>query len=194
MQSFNLKMLRFFQDLWPAEEKPIVLGEGNTDHPPVMLIGEAPGEQESLQGRPFVGKAGKNLDGFLQVLEHNREDIYISNVVKIRPTKVSEKGRVSNRPPNKEELALFTPYLMEEILLIKPQMIVTLGNFALKALCGPKAIIGDMHGAPARVIVKHERQEAEFSLFPLYHPASIIYNRNLQAVYDEDLQTLKTLL
>ena len=79
MQSFNNKMLRFFQTLWPAEEKPVVLGEGKCDHPPVMLIGEAPGEQESLQGRPFVGKAGKNLDGFLQVLELNREDIYISN-------------------------------------------------------------------------------------------------------------------
>ncbi len=194
MQSFNAKMCRFFQALWPAEEKPIVLGEGNTDHPPVMLIGEAPGEQESLQGRPFVGKAGKNLDGFLRVLELNREDIYISNVVKIRPTKVSDKGRVSNRPPNKEELALFTPYLMEEILLIKPQMIVTLGNFALKALCGPKAIIGDMHGAETRVTVKHEKQAAEFAIFPLYHPASIIYNRSLQEVYDGDLQTLKAVL
>ena len=194
MQSFNAKMCRFFQTLWPAEEKPIVLGEGNTDHPPVMLIGEAPGEQESLQGRPFVGKAGKNLDGFLRVLELNREDIYISNVVKIRPTKVSDKGRVSNRPPNKEELALFTPYLMEEILLIKPQMIVTLGNFALKALCGPKAIIGDMHGAETRVTVKHEKQAADFAIFPLYHPASIIYNRSLQEVYDGDLQTLKAVL
>ena len=194
MQSFNNKMLRFFQTLWPAEEKPIVLGEGNTDHPPVMLIGEAPGEQESLQGRPFVGKAGKNLDGFLQVLELNREDIYISNVVKIRPTKVSEKGRVSNRPPNKEELALFTPYRIEEILLVKPQMIVTLCNFALKALCGPKAIIGDMHGKASRVTVKHEKQEAEFPIFPLYHPASIIYNRSLQAVYDADLQVLKSIL
>lgn len=194
MQSFNNKMLRFFQTLWPAEEKPLVLGEGNADHPPVMLIGEAPGEQESLQGRPFVGKAGKNLDGFLQVLELKREDIYISNVVKIRPTKVSDKGRVSNRPPNKEELALFTPYLMEEILLVQPKMIVTLGNFALKALCGPKAIIGDMHGKETRVTVKHEKQEGEFALFPLYHPASIIYNRSLQEVYDEDLQTLKSLL
>ena len=164
MQSFNNKMLRFFQTLWPAEEKPIVLGEGNTDHPPVMLIGEAPGEQESLQGRPFVGKAGKNLDGFLQVLALRREDIYISNVVKIRPTKVSEKGRTSNRPPNKEELALFTPYLMEEIQLVQPRMIVTLGNVALKALCGPKAIIGDMHGRETQVIVKHEKQESEFGV------------------------------
>ena len=194
MQSFNQKMCRFFQTLWPAEEKPIVLGEGNTDHPPVMLIGEAPGEQESLQGRPFVGKAGKNLDGFLQVLELRREDIYISNVVKIRPTKVSEKGRVSNRPPNKEELALFTPYLLEEILLVQPKMIVTLGNVALKALCGPRAVIGDMHGRTVQVPVTHEKQTGDFSLFPLYHPASIIYNRSLQAVYDEDLAALKTLL
>ena len=194
MQSFNNKMLRFFQDLWPAEEKPIVLGEGNTDHPPVMLIGEAPGEQESLQGRPFVGKAGKNLDGFLQVLQLQREDIYISNVVKIRPTKVSEKGRVSNRPPSKEELALFTPYLMEEILLVQPKMIVTLGNVALKALCGPKVVIGDMHGKAFSITVQHEKQTAQFPLFPLYHPASIIYNRSLQAVYDEDLQVLKKVL
>ena len=194
MQSFNSKMLRFFQTLWPAEEKPVVLGEGNIDHPPVMLIGEGPGEQESLQGRPFVGKAGKSLDGFLQVLALNREDIYITNVVKIRPTKVSDKGRVSNRPPNREELALFTPYLMEEILLVQPQRIVTLGNFALKALCGPKAVIGDMHGASAAVTVTHEKQSASFPVFPLYHPASIIYNRSLQTVYDQDLQTLKSLL
>ena len=194
MQSFNNKMLRFFQDLWPAEEKPIVLGEGNTYHPPVMLIGEAPGEQESLQGRPFVGKAGKNLDGFLQVLQLQREDIYISNVVKIRPTKVSDKGRVSNRPPSKEELALFTPYLMEEILLVQPKMIVTLGNVALKALCGPKVVIGDMHGKEASISVQHKKQTAAFPLFPLYHPASIIYNRSLQAVYDEDLQVLKKVL
>ena len=194
MQSFNQKMTRFFQDLWPAEDKPLVFGEGKADHPPVMLIGEAPGEQESLQGRPFVGKAGKNLDGFLAVLEMRREDIYISNVVKIRPTKVSEKGRVSNRPPNKEELALFTPFLYEEILRVQPEMIVTLGNVALKALCGAKAVIGDMHGRTAEVTVQHEKQQAAFPIFPLYHPASIIYNRSLQDVYDSDLQSLKKVL
>lgn len=194
MQAFNAKMCRFFQTLWPAEEKPIVLGEGLSEHPAVMLIGEAPGEQESLQGRPFVGKAGKNLDGFLEVLPLKREDIYITNVVKIRPTKVSEKGRVSNRPPNREELALFTPYLMEEILLVQPQMIVTLGNVALRALCGTKAVIGDMHGQRTLVTVQHEKQAAEFALFPLYHPASIIYNRSLQEVYQADLRTLRALL
>ena len=194
MQNYRARVTRFFSTLWPAEEKPLVFGEGRSDHPPIMLIGEAPGEQETLQRRPFVGKAGKNLDGFLRVLEMNREDIYISNVVKIRPTKVSEKGRTSNRPPNKEELALFTPFLYEEILRVQPGMIVTLGNVALKALCGPRVIIGDMHGKVTEVTVRHEKQEGTFKLFPLYHPASIIYNRSLQEVYDEDLQVLKGLL
>ena len=194
MQNYRARVTRFFSTLWPAEEKPLVVGEGRSDHPLIMIIGEAPGEQETLQRRPFVGKAGKNLDGFLRVLEMNREDIYISNVVKIRPTKVSEKGRTSNRPPNKEELALFTPYLYEEILRVQPGMIVTLGNVALKALCGPRVIIGDMHGKVTEVTVRHEKQEGTFKLFPLYHPASIIYNRSLQEVYDEDLQVLKGLL
>jgi len=194
MQAFQQKMTRFFSTLWPAEEKVLVFGEGQSDHPAIMLIGEAPGEQESLQRRPFVGKAGKNLDGFLEVVGLRREDIYISNVVKVRPTRVSEKGRISNRPPNKEELALFTPYLYEEILLVQPRLIVTLGNVALKALADSKAVIGSMHGAITTVIVRHEKQAADFAIFPLYHPASIIYNRSLQEVYQEDLQKLKACL
>ena len=106
MQDFQQKLTRFFSSLWPAEEKVLVFGEGRHQQPAIMLIGEAPGEQETLQGRPFVGKAGKNLDGFLDTVGLQREELYITNVVKIRPTKVSEKGRVSNRPPNREELAL----------------------------------------------------------------------------------------
>ena len=191
MQAFEQKMQRFFATLWPAEEKVLVFGEGQSEHPAIMLIGEAPGEQETLQGRPFVGKAGKNLDGFLDVVGLRREEIYISNVVKIRPTRVSEKGSVSNRPPNREELALFTPFLYEEILRVQPQIIVTLGNVALKALAGSKAVIGSMHGAPSRVTVQHEKKQGEYALFPLYHPASIIYNRSLQEVYQADLEALK---
>ena len=194
MQAFEQKMQRFFATLWPAEEKVLVFGEGQSEHPAIMLIGEAPGEQETLQGRPFVGKAGKNLDGFLDVVGLRREEIYISNVVKLRPSKVSEKGRVSNRPPNREELALFTPFLYEEILRVQPQIIVTLGNVALKALAGSKAVIGSMHGAPSRVTVQHEKKQGEYALFPLYHPASIIYNRSLQEVYQADLEALKAWL
>ena len=194
MQSFNQKMTRFFQDLWPAEDKPLVFGEGKADHPPVMLIGEAPGEQESLQGRPFVGKAGKNLDGFLAVLEMRREDIYISNVVKVRPTKVSPKGTVSNRPPSREELALFRPYLYEEIGVVSPGVIVTLGNVALKSLVGEKAVIGDYHGNLTECEITSAGETRSIHVFPLYHPASIIYNRALSAVYQEDLQKLRALL
>lgn len=194
MQDFQQKMTRFFSTLWPAEEKVLVFGEGRSDHPAIMLIGEAPGEQETLQRRPFVGKAGKNLDAFLEVVGLKREELYISNVVKIRPTKTSDKGRLSNRPPNREELALFTPFLMEEILRVQPQMIVTLGNVPLKALMGARAVIGDHHGKKAAVTVTHEKQSADFALFPLYHPASIIYNRSLQQVYQADLQALKALL
>ena len=89
----------------PGRESALVFGEG-PQNPKLMLIGEAPGEQESLQGRPFVGKAGKNLDHFLELAGLAREEIYISNVVKIRPTKTGSTGRLSNRPPTKEEIAL----------------------------------------------------------------------------------------
>lgn len=194
MQDFQQKLTRFFSSLWPAEEKVLVFGEGRHQQPAIMLIGEAPGEQETLQCRPFVGKAGKNLDGFLDTVGLQREELYITNVVKIRPTKVSDKGRVSNRPPNREELALFTPFLMEEILLVQPRLIVTLGNVPLRALMGAKAVIGSVHGEMQQVSVAHEKQSADFALFPLYHPASIIYNRSLQEVYQADLMTLKAAL
>lgn len=187
MEQFRKKCSSFFGDLWPAEEKPLVFGEGCREHPPVMLIGEAPGEQESLLGRPFVGKAGKNLDGFLAAVGLRREELYITNVVKVRPTRISPKGRVANRPPNREELALFTPYLLEEILLVQPAMLVTLGNTALQALLGREATIGACHG---QVIACSVHGQA-FPLFPLYHPASIIYNRSLTETYQEDLHRLR---
>lgn len=194
MKHLQARMTRFFSTLWPAEQKTLVFGEGRTDHPPVMLIGEAPGEQETLQGRPFVGKAGKNLDGFLEAVGLQREDIYISNVVKVRPTKVSPRGSVSNRPPNREELMLFTPYLFEEILLVEPGVIVTLGNVALRALMGSGAVIGAMHGKAATTTISHEKKSLDVPVFPLYHPASIIYDRSLSAVYQEDLKALRAWL
>ena len=194
LERFNERMQAFFAPLWPGEEKPLVLGEGCSERPPVMLIGEAPGEQEAMSGRPFVGKAGKNLDGFLTVLQLNREDIYISNVVKIRPTKVSEKGRVSNRTPNREELALFTPYLLEEILLVQPKMLVTLGNTALHALLGAKSTIGACHGQVLTAHVQADKQAGDFQLFALYHPASIIYNQKLKDVYQAELERLHGVL
>lgn len=172
----------------PYSEKTIVFGEG-AEQPALMMIGEAPGGGEEKQGRPFVGKAGKNLSAFLEVVGLKREEIYISNVVKLRPTKESPKtGKAVNRPPSAEEIAFFLPFLQKEIQVIAPKVIVTLGNVPLKAVTGEKkAVIGDYHGMPVPLA-------DGCTLFALYHPAAVIYNRALQAVYDEDLLKLKTFL
>lgn len=187
LENVYAEMEKFFRPLWPGEDKPLVLGEGNAVSPPLMLIGEAPGETEVIKRRPFVGKAGKNLDEFLALMEMRREDIFISNVVKIRPTDVGPTGRLRNRAPGKEELALFTPWLMKEIALVQPRVLVTLGNVPLKALVNPKITIGDCHGT-------FLESRAGIPLFALYHPASIIYRRALLPVYEGDVLALKEAL
>lgn len=168
-------------------DQNIVFGEGNIKAE-VVLIGEAPGEKEEETGRPFVGAAGKNLDEFLDIVKLNREDIYITNVVKIRPFKVNPKtGRKSNRPPNKKEIGASIGILKEQLEFIKPKVAVTLGNVPLKAMLGDdSAKIGDYHGRPIEV--------SNFIIFPLYHPASIIYNRSLYDTYIEDVKRLKAYL
>lgn len=171
-------------------EADMVYGEGCVSAP-LMLIGEAPGAEETRQRRPFVGKAGKNLDEFLSVLALRREDIYITNVVKFRPYKVSAKGRYSNRPPKSDEVSCMLPHLMREIKAVAPRIVVTLGNVPLRAVLGQKsATIGQYHATPTNT----KALDHAFKLFPLYHPASIIYNRTLESVYDEDLTALKQLI
>lgn len=168
-------------------ETDMVYGEGNTNAD-IMLIGEAPGAEETKLSRPFVGKAGKNLDEFLTVIEQERSDIYITNVVKFRPYKVSAKGTLSNRPPKSGEIACMLPHLLREIEVIAPKIVVTLGNVPLKAVLGQgNATIGAYHAMPtAASALSHT-----FTLFPLYHPASIIYNQALKPVYQQDLEALK---
>ncbi|MBQ7519928.1 MAG: uracil-DNA glycosylase [Clostridia bacterium] len=187
MKAFERECEAFFRPLWPGEDKILVFGDGNSDRPPIMLIGEAPGEQETLKRRPFVGKAGKNLDEFLQLMGMERETLFVSNVVKIRPTSLGKTGRVRNRAPSKEEIALFLPFLMKEIDLVKPQCLVTLGNVPLKALMGPKATVGDLHG-------RWHTAANGLPLFALYHPAAIIYRRELKEVYAQDVLQLKASL
>ena len=145
-----------------------------------MMIGEAPGEQESLQGRPFVGKAGRNLDAFLEEAGLDRGALYVTNTVKYRPTKRSAAGRVVNRPPTQEEIRLFLPWLLREIELVGPKYVLTLGNVPLKALKGRTGVIGELHG---RFIDWNGRV-----LYPMYHPASVIYNPSLKEVYREDVR------
>lgn len=137
-----------------------------------------------------MGKAGQNLNEFLDAIGLERPQIYISNVVKVRPSKVSLKGTISNRPPNRQELSFFTPFLHRELAMVDPGLVVTLGNTALQALMGKDQVIGDHHGEVR--YVKLEGRECR--LFPLYHPASIIYNRALKDTYLEDLKRLKAFL
>jgi DNA polymerase len=165
----------------------MVFGEG-PQNAKLMLIGEAPGAEEVRQSRPFVGQAGRNLDGFLSVLGLARGDIYITNVVKFRPYKTSAKGRLSNRPPAPSEIACMLPRLMREIEAVAPGIVVTLGNVPLKSVLGIKdAAIGAYHAVP----VTSTALSHAFTLFPLYHPASVIYNPQLRETYLEDLGKLK---
>ena len=178
MEKYRNEVSAFIRDIYEEEKKVLVFGEGRVGAP-VMMIGEAPGEQETLQGRPFVGKAGKNLDEFLAEAGMDRGELYVTNTVKFRPTKRSAAGRVVNRPPTQEEVKLFLPFLMREIELVGPRCVITLGNVPLKALLGRGAVIGESHG-----------QWIEWNgrlLFPMYHPASVIYNPALKAVYREDI-------
>ena len=178
MDKLNAELTAFIDGLYEGEKKVLVFGEGEANAP-VMLVGEAPGEQESLLGRPFVGKAGKNLDEFLEGAGMERSALYVTNTVKFRPTKVSAAGRTVNRPPTQEEVKLFVPWLEREIALVDPKCVVTLGNVPLKALTDRRQVIGSLHG---QFMDLNGRL-----LFPMYHPASVIYNPSLKEVYRRDL-------
>lgn len=171
-----------------GEEIPLVFGSGDIESK-IVLVGEAPGKTEVEQGKPFVGQAGKNLEEFINILGISREDLYITNVVRFRPVKYNpDTGRESNRTPNREEIKISTDFIEQELSIIKPELAVSLGNIALKCILkDDKATIGIMHGFPINV----KFAGTEFVLFPLYHPASIIYNRALKDVYLQDLHKLR---
>ena len=181
MKKFNREMKEFFDKLYAEHGKLLVYGEGARGAD-LMLIGEAPGEQETRLGRPFVGKAGKNLDYFLELSGFDRSQLYITNVVKFRPTKTSKAGNLVNRAPTREEMELFIPWLKREIESVDPKCVVVMGNTALVALAGRQAVIGKAHGRFMRI--------DDRTVFPIYHPASLIYNRALTPLYERDLQLL----
>ncbi|MEA4853846.1 MAG: uracil-DNA glycosylase [Christensenella sp.] len=169
---------------------PLVFGDGNKNGR-VLLLGEAPGADEVARQRPFVGKAGSNLKAFLSALDFCRDEIYVTNVCKFRPFRVSEKGTVSNRTPTKKEVTEALPWLMKEIAAIRPEVLVTLGNTPLRAVTGDfSATIGTFHGKETKIVL----EDRAYSLFALYHPASIIYNPALGAVYARDIEGLAEFL
>lgn len=163
-------------------DRRLVFGEGNAFCPRIMLIGEAPGAQEEEQRRPFVGKAGQNLNEFLQLAGLERGELYVSNVVKFRPTELGPTGRTRNRKPSRTEIAGFTPFLLREIALVQPRQLVTLGNTPLQALLGEQTTVGEAHG--------QWLQAQGIPLFALYHPASMIYRPALRTIYANDILRL----
>lgn len=155
-----------------------VFGEGNPNAR-VLIIGEAPGRNEDLQGVPFVGAAGKKLDALLEIAGLDRErDVFIANVLKCRPP--------SNRDPKAEEIEMCSPFLREQTRTIDPQVIVTLGNFATKFILKTEVGITQLHGK-----VQHA---GKFTVFPIYHPAAAIYDRKKQVALEEDFATLGRIL
>ena len=187
LDDVNARYTAELSNLEFVQGKSFVYGEGKTTQPQLLLIGEAPGAQEELIGRPFVGKAGKNLDQFLDIINIVREEIYITNAVKIRPTKLSSYGTQSNRAPCLSEQESFKPWLLEEIIQINAKLIVTLGNVPLKVLIGQAVSIGSLHGKPGKT-------NDNRLIFPLYHPAAIIYNRSLINIYEQDLNSLRAFI
>ena len=167
----------------------LVFGKGNPDAE-IMFIGEAPGQKEDEEGFPFVGRAGQELDTLLNVVGLSLDDVYIANVLKYRPPK--------NRDPTMEEIKRHTPYLVEQILTIKPRVLITLGNFSTKFVLSKfkptemKKVqgISKLHGRHIPFSV----DGLSCTVMPIYHPAAMLYNPKLRDVMKKDFLSLKDLL
>lgn len=163
----------------------VVFGAGNIDAE-LMFVGEAPGADEDAQGEPFVGPAGKLLTKIIQAMGFSRADVYIANILKCRPDVPA--GSSGNRKPTREERDTCMPYLLEQINLIKPRVIVALGGTAVKGLLDAKAGIMKLRGT-----------WLEFQgvpVMPTYHPSYLLRNQSLverRKVWEDMLQVLERL-
>lgn len=157
----------------------LVLGGGNPDAD-IVFIGEAPGKKEDESGQPFVGASGRFLDEMLAAAELDRDDVYITNIVKYRPP--------NNRDPSREEKAAFWPYLIRQIEIISPRFIITLGRHSGAAFI-PDFVISRDHGKAQKVTF----QNSQFLVIPLYHPAAALYNGSMRSVLIEDFLVAKQL-
>lgn len=154
-----------------------VPGEGPADAA-VMFVGEGPGEQEDLSGRPFVGAAGQLLNQLLLRAGLRRPDVYITNIVKCRPPR--------NRDPLPGEVEACRPYLHAQIALLNPRLICLLGKPATHTLLAADVSMHKVHGVP------HERDGITY--VPLYHPAAALHQPSLQTVLVQDMERLQRFL
>ena len=150
----------------------LVMGDGSADAD-IVFIGEAPGKQEDIQGLPFVGASGRFLNEMLAAANLERSDVYITNIVKYRPPE--------NRDPSPEEKRDFWPYLMRQLEIIQPKVIITLGRHS--GMCFiPDLVISRDHGHARKV----KYQDSEYLVIPLYHPAAALYNGSMRQVLIDD--------
>ncbi len=159
----------------------VVPGEGPAKAE-IMFIGEAPGRKEDELGRPFVGAAGKFLNEMLGSINLKREDIYIANICKCRPPE--------NRDPLPEEIKTCWPWLLEQIKIIQPKLIVTLGRHSMEIFfSGYK--ISQLHGT---LVVKTIPEIGQYNFYTLYHPAAALYNGSMRETLFQDFQKIPIIL
>lgn len=162
--------------------KNAVPGEGPLDAK-IIFCGEAPGYNESIQGKPFVGSAGKFLNELLQIAGLRREEVFITNVVKCRPPE--------NRDPADDEIETCTSnYLQKQIAMIKPKLVVTLGRISARALLGRYVTMGREHGK----LLDCTYAGTDFKLFLTYHPAAALYGAEAKQRLQADFKKLGQLL
>lgn len=154
----------------------MVFGEGSPDAK-IIFIGEAPGKNEDLTGRPFVGAAGKLLDELLASIKLERGDVYITSILKYRPP--------NNRDPKPDEKAAFWPYLSAQLEVIEPQLVVALGRHAANCFL-PDLQISKAHGSPLKW--------GTYTLLPLYHPAAALYNGSMRQTLFDDFARIAQLI
>jgi DNA polymerase len=165
----------------------LVFGDGNPSAE-IVFIGEAPGKNEDIQGKPFVGAAGKFLNEMLETIGLERKDIYITNIVKYRPP--------NNRDPLPEEKKAFLPYLQSQLEAIGPKVVVTLGRHSTNCFL-PDLQISKVHGEPKRVrlsLKQDNNDSLQVVILPLFHPAAALYNGGMRQTLIDDFAKIPSVI
>ena len=158
----------------------LVMGDGNLNAD-IVFIGEAPGKNEDIQGVPFIGASGKFLNEMLAAAGMERKDVYITNIVKYRPP--------NNRDPSPQEKAAFWPYLLKQLQIIDPKVVITLGRHSMEYFL-PGLKIGEAHGEAKRVTFGDHK----IVIIPLFHPAAALYNGSLRQTLIDDFLKVPSII
>lgn len=181
LNNLDEKILACSQCVLRKTCKQVVPGEGSADAE-IMFIGEGPGQKEDELGRPFVGAAGKFLEEMLASINLKREDVYIANVVKCRPPQ--------NRDPLPKEVAACWPWLLEQIKIIQPELIVTLGRHSMERFL-PGQKISQVHGKAMRREIEGIGKQI---FYTLYHPAAALYNGSMREILIKDFKRIPKII